>query len=73
MCLSTDPKYFWTSPKNFDIDQIVFESNPKQFRQIQNHLGPVEGQSNSCVMYVMFFILTFSTLIKFDFNQCCVS
>ena len=62
MCLSTDPKYFWTSPKFFDIDQIVFESNPKQFRQIQNHLGPDEGQSNSCVMYVLFFILKYVVL-----------
>ena len=88
MYLSIVPKQFWTSPKYFglvqnvlDMDQIAkfsreklfFESNPKQFGQIQNDLGPIEGQSNSCVMYVLFFILICSTLIKYDFNQCCVS
>ena len=57
----------------FSSEKLFFEFNPKQFRQIQNHLEPVEGQSNSCVMYVLFFILICSTLIKYDFNQCCVS
>ena len=58
MCLSIVPKQFWTNPKNLgrsktflDMDQIAkfsreklfFRSNPKQFGQIQNHLGPIEG------------------------------
>ena len=82
MCLSTDPKCFWTSPKIFEIDQIVKKSVVKSCvrvqsktipRQIQNDLGPDEGQSNSCVMYALFFILMCSTLIKFDFNQYCLS
>jgi hypothetical protein len=37
-------------------------SNPKQFGQTQNHLEPVEGQSNSCVMYVLLFVLKYVVL-----------
>ena len=56
-----------------DMDQIAklsseklfFESNPKQFGQIQNDLESVEGQSNSCVMNLLFFIRICINLIKF--------
>ena len=57
----------------FSSEKLFFESNPKQFGQIQNHSWPLEGQSNSCVMYLLFLILICSTLIKLDFDQCCQS
>jgi hypothetical protein len=57
----------------FSSEKLFFESNPKQFGQIPNHLGPVEGQSNSCVMYFLFLIHICSNLIKLDFDQCCLS
>ena len=89
MCLSIVPKYFWTSPKdlgwsktfwtwiklqNSVVKSCFSGSNLKQFGLIQNHLGPMEGQSNSCVMYMyaVFRSKICSTLIKYDFNQCCV-
>ena len=40
----------------FSSEKLFFESNPKQFGQIQNDLESVEGQSKSCVMYFLFFI-----------------
>ena len=68
-------KNFWhgSNCKN-SVVKSCFQVQSKTIpRQIQNHLGPDEGQSNSCVMYALFFILICSTLIKYDLNQCCVS
>ena len=31
--------------------KVVFGSNPKQFGHMQNHLGPIERQSNSCQIF----------------------